>query len=265
MKLPWKGWARAKSKGPSPAQGRNFRLTLLEWSFLGVVGLGAIYLLVLVAGVGRGTHSPPAQGGVLAQRIKQLEVAHEQLATEVEQLKQLPPLPKGTKAQRAQAVAIARLSRRLARVEAQLKSTSRQLASLTQEINRLKASIAKGPAPKVSAPVPQPETLHALEQAQAQLKAQDQQLRMLRKRVNQLEQALRRVRASRPAPTSLTRLTRPHRVVYQVRRGDTLYRIARRFKVTVGEIRKWNPKLTRRRVLYVGEKLVIYAYGAPSR
>lgn len=51
------------------------------------------------------------------------------------------------------------------------------------------------------------------------------------------------------------------RVRYKVRRGDTLLGIARRYKVRASDIKKWNPKLKRRRNLWIGEKLTIYRGG----
>lgn len=52
----------------------------------------------------------------------------------------------------------------------------------------------------------------------------------------------------------------PSPSVYRVKRGDSLYRIARRFKVSVRNLKRWN-KLRRSRI-YPGQKLKIYGSSA---
>jgi membrane-bound lytic murein transglycosylase D len=52
----------------------------------------------------------------------------------------------------------------------------------------------------------------------------------------------------KPAPA-------PKSQVYTVRKGDTLNVIARKYGVTIAEMKKWNPKLTDR--LQVGQKITI--------
>jgi membrane-bound lytic murein transglycosylase D len=49
---------------------------------------------------------------------------------------------------------------------------------------------------------------------------------------------------------------------YKVKRGDTLYRIARRHGVSVGRLKKWNN--IRRNKIYPGQKLKIYGGSSPS-
>ncbi|HDH96575.1 MAG TPA: LysM peptidoglycan-binding domain-containing protein, partial [Proteobacteria bacterium] len=48
------------------------------------------------------------------------------------------------------------------------------------------------------------------------------------------------------------------RIVYRVRRGDSLYSIARKFGVTVSALKKWNPKTARKKYLHPGDRLVLY-------
>lgn len=43
---------------------------------------------------------------------------------------------------------------------------------------------------------------------------------------------------------------------YKVEKGDTLYSLARKYKVTVEELRKWN-KLKKDQAIYPGQKLVV--------
>ena len=45
--------------------------------------------------------------------------------------------------------------------------------------------------------------------------------------------------------------------IYQIEKGDTLNRIARRFNCTVEDILKWNPKITDERKIYNGDYIYI--------
>ena len=45
---------------------------------------------------------------------------------------------------------------------------------------------------------------------------------------------------------------------YKVRRGDTLYGLARKYQVKISDLRRWNPKLQGRKYLWVGESLILY-------
>ncbi len=47
------------------------------------------------------------------------------------------------------------------------------------------------------------------------------------------------------------------KVGYKVRRGDSLYRIARRFNLETGDITRWND-ITRSSILYPGQRLTLY-------
>jgi LysM repeat protein len=47
-------------------------------------------------------------------------------------------------------------------------------------------------------------------------------------------------------------------VTHTVRRGQTLYGLARRYGVKVADIRRWNPKLQNRKNLWINEDLIIY-------
>ncbi|MDP2546763.1 LysM peptidoglycan-binding domain-containing protein [Oceanobacter sp. 4_MG-2023] len=48
------------------------------------------------------------------------------------------------------------------------------------------------------------------------------------------------------------------KVTYRVRSGDSLASIASRFRVTIADIRKWNPNDTRNKYLYPGQKLLLH-------
>ncbi len=60
----------------------------------------------------------------------------------------------------------------------------------------------------------------------------------------------RRLYASRHIPAS-------RRMTYRVRKGDTVYSIARQFQVTMQDLRDWNG-LKRRRLIRAGQRLVLY-------
>ena len=56
-----------------------------------------------------------------------------------------------------------------------------------------------------------------------------------------------------PLPVSL----RNQRITYQVRKGDSLYKIAQRFRVSIHQIRNWN-RLRRNAYLQPGQKLLLH-------
>ncbi len=62
--------------------------------------------------------------------------------------------------------------------------------------------------------------------------------------------------AAKPQPEARPKPA-PRKIIYKVRKGDTLFTIAQRYKVSMRQLRKWN-KLGPRSVLKVGQKLVIY-------
>ncbi len=66
-------------------------------------------------------------------------------------------------------------------------------------------------------------------------------------------------RAKKRASRTLTRLARAKKkgaLIYTVRRGDTLYGIARRFGVSVRRLKRWNG--LRRNLIRPGQRLIIY-------
>ncbi|MGD8976165.1 MAG: LysM peptidoglycan-binding domain-containing protein, partial [Gammaproteobacteria bacterium] len=60
--------------------------------------------------------------------------------------------------------------------------------------------------------------------------------------------------ASSPASSPADRT---RKIRYTVRRGDSLYKIAQRFRVTIDQLRKWN-KLAGRKYLQPGQRLTLY-------
>ena len=69
--------------------------------------------------------------------------------------------------------------------------------------------------------------------------------------------------SSKHFPATLLTLTapetvaKPRKLTYRVRRGDSLYRISRRFRVTIGQLRQWN-NIKRNQYLQPGQKLTVY-------
>ncbi len=52
-------------------------------------------------------------------------------------------------------------------------------------------------------------------------------------------------------------VAKPRKITYRVRRGDSLYRISRRFRVTIGQLMRWN-NIKGDRYLQPGQKLTLY-------
>ena len=48
------------------------------------------------------------------------------------------------------------------------------------------------------------------------------------------------------------------RVGYQVRRGDSLARIAQKFNVSVQQLLQWNKKVSKNKYLQPGQRLTVY-------
>lgn len=55
-----------------------------------------------------------------------------------------------------------------------------------------------------------------------------------------------------------------HRLVYRVREGDSLWLIARRYGVSIKQLKRWNPKVTSRRFLLPGNRLVVWQKSKPT-
>jgi LysM repeat protein len=57
--------------------------------------------------------------------------------------------------------------------------------------------------------------------------------------------------------TSPEEVTKPRKITYRVRRGDSLSRISQRFKVTISQLRKWND-IKAKQYLQPGQELTLY-------
>ncbi len=148
-----------------------------------------------------------------------------------------------------------------------------RLQRLESGLRRMQVSLSR-----VRAPVPDPavearlarleKRLDALGRVQARppgreadaLAGLQRRLAALEQRVRTLARSSRAAAVSSPArpPAKAKPAPKVHKLYHKVRRGQTLYAIARRYGVKVSQIKDWNPKLKRRRHLWVGETLVIY-------
>jgi len=66
--------------------------------------------------------------------------------------------------------------------------------------------------------------------------------------------------SARPAPRRVE--TAPEKVIYRVRRGDTLFSIAKRYDTTVQELKEWNR--LRSHAIKIGQRLTIFRDGEPA-
>lgn len=187
------------------------------------------------------------------------------------------------------------VEKKLAQVERQLPNTE-AIAALASRLNRVEAILKKAPAAPAAGTGAADDArlrarVDALETEQARLARSSrtaakpmpdpQILARLDKLERRLEQrppaappkaAPARTHAQPPAPPAAAKpapappqktaqaaaAPAGKRVIYKVHRGDTLYGIGRRFGVEPADIKRWNPKLQRRRYLWVGESLVVY-------
>jgi LysM repeat protein len=62
------------------------------------------------------------------------------------------------------------------------------------------------------------------------------------------------------APARVERAT--EKVIHRVRRGDTLFSIAKRYDTTVEELKEWNR--LRSNAIQIGQRLTIFRDGGPS-
>jgi membrane-bound lytic murein transglycosylase D len=60
-------------------------------------------------------------------------------------------------------------------------------------------------------------------------------------------------------PSSTTDAPEPQRVVYRVKRGDTLFSIARLFNTTVESLKSWNARIVRGNQIRIGDRLTIFS------
>jgi LysM repeat protein/tetrahydromethanopterin S-methyltransferase subunit G len=121
------------------------------------------------------------------------------------------------------------IAERAKKIDRRLANIDQRLAELTKAQALTSRHLAGVMDKTKPAPAPSPRISHLTDKAQKKLDKQ----------------------AEKPPPK--TRM-----VTHTVRRGQTLYGIARRYGVKVDDIRRWNPKLQTRRNLWINEDLTIY-------
>lgn len=230
----------------------------------------------------------------LEDRLASLEQTQKNLAKLEPKLSALENAPK---ANPALASKMESLEASVKRLSQSLQIAATRQDAIASRLGRMESARQKGQT-SASGRVVQvtelnPELQHRLEGLEKRLakldEMQDQEKRLaalgnqvqaLEKRLGVLAKAKRPPAAVAPPKAALTKTapspkktsaiekaraaasqrsqTPKKKVLHKVRRGQTLYSIARRYKVTVNQIRSWNPKLSKRRYLWVDEKLVIY-------
>lgn len=213
-------------RSPDEIKRLNNKIILLEKRLVKTEGLAA--LLVRMDRVEAALKDPPpAQAGAASVTDTRLRARVQTLEAELMSLKKAS---RDSSATGVDAGVLARLQKleqqaptaqASPQVEARLNSLAASQKKLTVQVARLEAKPPAAPKP-VLAPVPQ-----------LPPKAKTE--------------------AAVPMDTSKMK-----KQLYKVRRGDTLYGIGRKLKVNAKDVRRWNPKLQRRRYLWVGETLVIY-------
>ena len=140
------------------------------------------------------------------------------------------------------------LTTRIEKLEKQLASSSLTTGKQEERPQGLSAQIkAPGGAPKVVAQAP-PNTV---KKSAAPTKVASARPTA----------APEKEKISKPKPSPPTPSKKPSSkgIRYKVKRGDTLFALARRFKVKVTDIRDRNPQIKKRRYLWIGETLIIPA------
>jgi len=161
----------------------------------------------------------------------------------------LVTLEKELEALRAKAGAVTKLTELSAKVAAlQSRLDNMEKASLEQRVAAL-ASKKPAPAPAKAPPAAQPEKKPApaaVAKAKEPVKAAAPQT--VRKETET---------AQKPAPQPAAEEKNKKKLTYVVRKGDTLFTVAQRYKVRMKDLMKWN-NLKDRDVVKVGQKLDIY-------
>ena len=171
--------------------------------------------------------------------------------------------------------------------------TSEAKAEMEKRISRIETNVARliRSLTRVQAPVPDAETINRLTKLERQVNAsgagglsqrqQDLERRMdslanllannlnspentaLVRRLTALESRLDSISRQRGPTVAAARATAASppvkRLIYRVKPGDTLYRIARQYSVTVEDIQRWNPQIGAGDKIAVGQELVIVA------
>lgn len=192
---------------------------------------------------------------------------------EREQANQQAALQAGNKALPAMEARLQRLEQGLAQAQAQARQAKPQVrAPMPADWNAILAMLRQGSSRAGDSALRQEQVALAkrLDQVGRQQDRLEKRLAALSKdrpepagdkelarRVAALEKRLGEVSRRAAAPPPARAATPTRTFTYTVQRGDTLYSLVRRFKVSLDELRRYNPKLQRRNMLYTDERLTI--------
>ena len=244
-----------KARTPSSRR-RDFRLSPLETMILGLILVVAIYLIsAWVRGADGPAPTPVTEvpGSQLERALAATEAVQAQISSLVKEIDALrqevnsqgggkdkgKPMPVG-------------FSKRLAQLESRVDklaqgaqpASSDSQARLLHRVEKLERALSRGdrlpPPPPARPATPERKTSAKPGEKHPSLSAAPP--------------------APKPSPTERVSSGTPSgpRVIYKVRRGNTLGGVARQFHVRSADILEWNPKLQKRKYLWVGEKLLIY-------
>ena len=175
------------------------------------------------------------------------------------------------KVDQADAARLAALEKELARVKKQASAAGKadprlaaRLAAQGKSLAELEAAVRnlRRTMPDPAASARQKQLAARLASLEKKLAAADRGGESLERRLARLEKRVSAA-SSRSAAPARARLTGPPqpklvRITHVVRPGQTLYGLARTYGTSLSQIKAWNPKLAKRDMLYIGEKLVIY-------
>ena len=238
---------------------RDFRLSPLETMILGLILVVAIYLISVWARGAEGPAPPTVTevpGSQLERALAATEAVQAQISSlvkEIDALRQEVNDLSGGQDKgkgKGKSAATPALNKRLSQLERRVESLGKEvkvspsepdpeLAARVAKLEKDLARVEKAPAP------PPPPRVKPAPVEKAPPKPQAEQLVPV---------------ITKPAPEESVSAATPkgRKVIYKVRRGNTLLGVALHFKVKVSDIRQWNPKVKTRKYLWVGEKLTIY-------
>jgi LysM repeat protein len=210
-------------------------------------------LTALAAAKPQAKGAPAKADGKLSQRLAEIE---KRLAAQSKARR---------KGDQADAARLAALEKELARVRKQASAAGKadpklaaSLAAQRKSLARLEAALKKlrRTMPDPAVDDRQKQLAARLTSLEKKLAAADRGEQSLGRRLEQLEKRVSAAPAS--ARTTGPPLPKLVRITHTVRPGQTLYGLARTYGTSLSQIKAWNPKLGKRDMLYIGEKLVIY-------
>jgi LysM repeat protein len=150
-------------------------------------------------------------------------------------------------------------------------NTAKRLALVERSLAQLRSSrrVVRSPMPAPETTITQERLARQMAELETKQRALDNQIKRLSRATAGSATARRTAAATSSRPTAsratssrrvVASTPKTRKVVHRVTRGQTLYGLARRYRVKVSQVRAWNPKLRGRdrNKLYIGEKLTFY-------